>query len=98
MSEPRPYFFSLSCSVPLDDAVLARLSAYPWPGNVRELEHALERLLALSPDGAPDLSLLPGEAPQAEATGSTLTLKQRVDAYERGYRTGSFDVPTPFGP
>ena len=21
-----------------------------------------------------------------------------VDAYERGYRTGSFDVPTPFGP
>jgi two-component system, NtrC family, response regulator HydG len=71
--------------VPLTDALLARLSAYAWPGNVRELEHALESLLALSPDGEPDLSLLPGAAPAREGEASaSLTLKQRVDAYERG--------------
>jgi two-component system, NtrC family, response regulator HydG len=75
--------FGLAPVSPGDD-LYARLAAYAWPGNVRELEHALESLLALSPDGALDLSLLPGAAPQAEAAGSTLTLKQRVDAYERG--------------
>ncbi|MBF5041611.1 sigma-54-dependent Fis family transcriptional regulator [Aggregicoccus sp. 17bor-14] len=66
-------------------ALLQRLSAYAWPGNVRELEHALESLLALSPDGELDLSLLPSAAVPAPGDGgAALTLKQRVDAYERG--------------
>jgi DNA-binding NtrC family response regulator len=62
--------------------LLARLSSYPWPGNVRELENALEGLVVLSPDGELDLSLLPGR-PGAEL-GLRLSLRQRVDAYERG--------------
>jgi DNA-binding NtrC family response regulator len=48
---------------------------------VRELEHTVERLIALSPEGALDLDLLPGEAVVAPAE---LDLKSRVDAYERG--------------
>ncbi len=62
-------------------ALLDRLRAHAWPGNVRELENALESLVALSPDGALDLSLLPGPAAPAAAP---LGLKQRVEAYERG--------------
>lgn len=71
------------------------LTSYDWPGNVRELENAIEALVALSIEGELDLSQLPG---QGEASkGSTgrrvdtadpkvqgLTLKQRVEAYERG--------------
>ena len=62
-------------------ALLDRLRAHAWPGNVRELENALESLVALSPDGALDLSLLPGPAAPAAAP---LGLRQRVEAYERG--------------
>jgi DNA-binding NtrC family response regulator len=65
--------------------LLARLAAHPWPGNVRELEHAVESLVALSPEGELDLSLLPGGAAgDAPAAAAPLALKQRVDAYERG--------------
>ncbi|MEZ4236625.1 MAG: sigma-54 dependent transcriptional regulator [Myxococcota bacterium] len=66
---------------PLDDTLWDRLRAYAWPGNVRELEHAMERLVALSPDGALDLSLLPGGPAPREAS---LDLRARVEAYERG--------------
>jgi len=66
----------------LSDGLLARLSAHAWPGNVRELENAIESMVALSPDGELDLSLLPSTGgPQ---TTASLTLKQRVEAYERG--------------
>ncbi len=73
---------------PLPRALLDRLMAHRWPGNVRELENAIENLLVLSPPGELDLALLPGPAsspPAAGAPGSgSLTLKQRLDAYERG--------------
>ncbi|MGI5864629.1 MAG: sigma-54-dependent transcriptional regulator [Myxococcales bacterium] len=65
------------------EALYARLAACSWPGNVRELENAIERMVALSPDGELDLSLLP-EARETEAGSQRLTLKQRVEAYERG--------------
>jgi DNA-binding NtrC family response regulator len=68
---------------PVADALLDRLRAHGWPGNVRELENAIESLVALSPEGALDLDLLPGAARAADAAGA-LTLKQRVEAYERG--------------
>lgn len=67
--------------------LLGRVLAYDWPGNVRELEHAIESLVALSPDGELDLSLLPGApnaADPASPSGARLGLKQRVEAYERG--------------
>ncbi|MFO0744661.1 MAG: sigma-54 dependent transcriptional regulator [Myxococcota bacterium] len=81
--------------VVIPDALMARLVAAPWPGNVRELEHAIESMLALSVDGIvsdealPEGSgdgarerapLLSGDAP----TGGDLTLKVRMNAYERG--------------
>jgi two-component system response regulator HydG len=70
-----------------------RLAQLAWPGNVRELENAIEALVALSVDGELDLSQLPvphdaGKVQHdasLEAPGNAgLTLKQRVDAYERG--------------
>jgi len=72
-----------------------RLTNYDWPGNVRELENAIEALVALSVDGELDLSLLPTRpgTPATElevplgavgASAAGLTLKQRVEAYERG--------------
>ncbi|MCB9687950.1 MAG: sigma-54-dependent Fis family transcriptional regulator [Alphaproteobacteria bacterium] len=69
-------------TVPVPDELWARLRSWAWPGNVRELEHAMERLVALSPDGEWDLELLPGtEQPSSPVE---LDLKSRVEAYERG--------------
>jgi two-component system response regulator HydG len=56
----------------------ARLEAHTWPGNVRELENTIESAVALSHDGQLEISL-----PKA-ADEPLATLKQRVDAYERG--------------
>jgi DNA-binding NtrC family response regulator len=67
----------------VSDTLWDRLRAWRWPGNVRELEHAIERMVALSPDGDLDLDLLPGEA-TASTPPSELDLKSRVDAFERG--------------
>jgi DNA-binding NtrC family response regulator len=66
----------------IPDGLLEALAARPWPGNVRELENAVESLVALSPSGALDLSLL-GPAAGGEA-GPPLPLRRRVEAYERG--------------
>jgi DNA-binding NtrC family response regulator len=65
-----------------EDALVHRLAGLPWPGNVRELEHAIERLVALSPPEGLDLSLLPGAG--ADDPRGPLPLKERVQAYERG--------------
>jgi transcriptional regulator with GAF, ATPase, and Fis domain len=72
----------------VDADALAYLQAYDWPGNVRELQNVLERAVVLargSTLGIPDLPELHSrevEAPhEADARG---TLKERVDAYERG--------------
>jgi DNA-binding NtrC family response regulator len=65
-----------------EDVLVHRLAGLPWPGNVRELEHAIERLVALSPPDGLDLSLLPGGG--AEDVRGPLPLKERVQAYERG--------------
>jgi two-component system response regulator HydG len=72
-------------------AVVERLRAHSWPGNVRELENAIESLVALSPDGRLDLDLLPGPA-RAHEEAQPLTLKQRVEAYERGLIVGALDL------
>ncbi|MFO7561667.1 MAG: sigma-54 dependent transcriptional regulator [Enhygromyxa sp.] len=69
--------------------LFARLRALPWPGNVRQLENAIESLVALSADGELDLSLLPdaeglAELPERGEDGLRLTLKQKLEAYEKG--------------
>jgi two-component system response regulator HydG len=77
------------------DEVFARLAAWHWPGNVRELEHAIEKLVALSHEGEVDPTLLPpggsgggggGAGGERDAPGElgAMTLKARVDAFERG--------------
>jgi two-component system response regulator HydG len=72
------------------DGTVERLLAHRWPGNVRELENAVESVVALSSDGQIDPALLPGgSAAPAAADASAppspgATLKERVEAYERG--------------
>ena len=71
-----------------------QLMTFEWPGNVRELENAIEAWVALSTDGELDLSQLPqahtqrNDTEPAAVDGSLgtagLSLKQRVEAYERG--------------
>jgi two-component system response regulator HydG len=58
-----------------------RISAYHWPGNVRELENAIEHMVVLSAPGTLDLSLLPASEEVSEP--GQLTLRERLDAYER---------------
>ncbi|MBN1609033.1 MAG: sigma-54-dependent Fis family transcriptional regulator [Polyangiaceae bacterium] len=71
--------------LPVPEALFDRLAAYGWPGNVRELQNAIESLVVLSPPGSLDLSLLPGAASGSpNGTAGELTLKQRMDAHERG--------------
>ena len=70
----------------VSDEVFARLAAWHWPGNVRELEHAIEKLVALSHEGELDPALLPpgGEPGKERGEEPAMTLKARVDAFERG--------------
>jgi two-component system response regulator HydG len=58
-----------------------KVSAYHWPGNVRELENAIEHMVVLSAPGTLDLALLP-VCEQLSEPGQ-LTLRERLDAYER---------------
>ena len=81
----------------LSPALLERLAAQPWPGNVRQLENAVARLVAMS-NGAeigvealsPDAHLRPGapapsfEAAKEEHGAEGLSLREQVDAFERG--------------
>jgi transcriptional regulator with GAF, ATPase, and Fis domain len=47
------------------DAMTA-LESHDWPGNVRELENAIQRAVALAPDGAIPAAALPAQARAAE--------------------------------
>ncbi|HWE23213.1 MAG TPA: sigma-54 dependent transcriptional regulator [Myxococcales bacterium] len=76
--------------------LIDRLMQHSWPGNVRELENAIEGIVALSVDGEIDLSLLPQphtETPGAEVSPSAggASLKERLDAYERGLIVAALD-------
>lgn len=70
--------------------LIGRLVGLAWPGNVRQLENAIESLVALSDEGVLDLGLLPeGEGGGIRANGEPeagvqLSLKQKLEGYERG--------------
>ena len=66
----------------IPEGLLDALAARQWPGNVRELENAVESLVALSPPEGLDPALLP--ASSGGAGGPPLSLRRRVEAYERG--------------
>jgi two-component system response regulator HydG len=57
---------------------------------VRELENALESAVALSPDGAIDLSLLPSTSAPTPETHSGL--KEKLEATERGLIVAAMDA------
>jgi DNA-binding NtrC family response regulator len=70
---------------PVDpEPLLDRLTGYGWPGNVRELENVIERVVALSPEGELDLSLLPSESSPDPHASKSFGLRERVEVYERG--------------
>jgi two-component system, NtrC family, nitrogen regulation response regulator NtrX len=74
-----------------EDAI-AELRKYGWPGNVRELRNVVERLVLLASDGAvgaadvrlvlPSSDSLRG-GPASSASGSSGTLAERTEAFER---------------
>jgi len=83
-------------TVPPD--LMDRLMQHSWPGNVRELENAIEGIVALSMDGQIDMSLLPrarvetsGTSTDAASSGPNASLKERLDAYERGLIVAALD-------
>ena len=78
--------------VQLTSSLLARLTAYSWPGNVRELENALESAVALSPEGALDLSFLPDPAGGPASLPAGTKLRELVGAYERGLIVAALDA------
>ncbi|MBL8953094.1 MAG: sigma-54-dependent Fis family transcriptional regulator [Myxococcaceae bacterium] len=68
----------------LGDRARQQLNEAPWPGNVRELEHCIERTLALSSGSLIESIVEPGAATAEQVVDGELTLKERVDAFERG--------------
>ena len=77
--------------VRLSPALVARLSAAAWPGNVRQLENTVARLVALAQGPEIDADALEGAGapargplPAPEAAPEGPSLKQQVEAFERG--------------
>jgi two-component system response regulator AtoC len=79
--------------------LVARLREADWPGNVRQLENTVARLLAFSSGGevgldqlsAASVEVSPAQAaeagrssPPAGSAGGELTLREQLDALERG--------------
>jgi Response regulator containing CheY-like receiver, AAA-type ATPase, and DNA-binding domains len=69
---------------------LAQLESADWPGNVRQLENAVARMVALGegPHLSPADSQAPEAAPQVAPpprnSAEALTLREQVEALERG--------------
>lgn len=62
--------------------------SYSWPGNIRELENIIERLIII--DDEPIISdrrisacLFAGQQINLEATATSLSLKERIEQYEK---------------
>ena len=74
--------------------LIPQLQTRTWPGNVRELENALDSLVALSDEGRVDLGLLEGPGAGGSASGEgglRLSLKQKLEAYEKGLLVAALD-------
>ncbi|MDQ0219297.1 PAS domain S-box protein [Peribacillus cavernae] len=67
----------------LSEATKQLLTAYHWPGNVRELKNLIENLVVAVPDEVIEPHHLPLHFYEQADPLLTLTLKQRVEQYER---------------
>jgi two-component system response regulator HydG len=70
-------------SVTISAGVKQKLMEQRWPGNVRELKHAIERLVLFSHDGVVDQMVAPALDAPLKEENSAVSLKERVDTYER---------------
>jgi Transcriptional regulator containing PAS, AAA-type ATPase, and DNA-binding domains len=69
-------------SIYISQVAMRCLKQYDWPGNVRELRNVLEFLAYLSDDNVINETILPSHLAR-NASPDTLTLSQRVKAFER---------------
>jgi two-component system response regulator HydG len=81
----------------IDDAALARLSAYDWPGNVRELENAVEQSLVFANGDSIGFAALPAflregasETSLAVPSGN-MTLPEILEDLERQLIQRTYD-------
>jgi DNA-binding NtrC family response regulator len=86
--------------VRLAPELVEKLSRAAWPGNVRQLENCVARLVALA--GAAEIgpeafdeapAAVDGDAPApAAGTNGKLSLREQVDAFERGLVTSTLNA------
>jgi DNA-binding NtrC family response regulator len=85
-------FLTLACArsrkqVTLSEEAWAALAAHTWPGNVRELRNAVDRVVALTPDGvAAGVDALQLRVPRRSAAPRAGAPSRRADADPRGER------------
>jgi DNA-binding NtrC family response regulator len=81
-------------SLRLTDALIARFRAADWPGNVRQLENAIARLAALSDGGELGVGDLDASSSlgTSEPAASGNSLKEQVDAFEKGVIVRALDA------
>ncbi len=83
--------------VQLTDALVRELTLAEWPGNVRQLENVVARMIALSPGGPLDVDALSARAGEPSSRSdepspeSGLSLKEQVEAFERGLIARALD-------
>jgi DNA-binding NtrC family response regulator/tetratricopeptide (TPR) repeat protein len=86
------HFLAQACArsrkqVALSEEAWAALTAHTWPGNVRELRNAVDRVVALTPDGAAaGVEALQLGVPGRGAVGRTGAPVRRADREARGER------------
>lgn len=67
----------------ISEAAKELLTAYHWPGNVRELRNLVENLIVSVPEDTIEPYHLPFRIAQVEKDSKDLTLKQKVQRYEK---------------
>jgi two-component system response regulator AtoC len=83
--------------VQLTEPLMRELARADWPGNVRQLENLVARMIALSSGGVLDVDALEGRGVEQAARGaegaldSGLSLKEQVEAFERGLIARALD-------
>jgi len=78
--------------VTLAAGLVAELARRDWPGNVRQLESTIARLVALTDGGELDtLHLEDPHAPTIAPDAPRLSLKEQVQAFERGLIARALD-------